>query len=119
MRKLDEVNTPAIKIEGVAKSYGARPVLDNVNFEVDTGERLAIVGLSGSGKSTLLNLLAAFDRPDEGEITYFAQGHELSMSARGSVDANQIRRQIGLRVPDNAHDGRQEREREHRAAASD
>lgn len=90
------MSTLAIRMAGVAKSYGAHPVLHNVNLEVEIGQRVAIVGLSGSGKTTLLNLLAAFDRPDKGEVTYFARERELRISARGSVDANRIRRQIGF-----------------------
>lgn len=48
-------------------------VLDNLNFEVQAGETLAIVGQSGSGKSTLLSLLAGLDQPSSGQITIRGQ----------------------------------------------
>ena len=50
--------------------------LNNVNFSVEEGEYIAIMGESGSGKTTLLNLLALLDRPTKGEI--FLKGNDLS-----------------------------------------
>ncbi|RDV39813.1 ATP-binding cassette domain-containing protein [Bradymonadaceae bacterium TMQ3] len=44
------------------------PVLQNIDFEVRPGQKLAIVGASGAGKSTIANLLSGFYQPDEGEI---------------------------------------------------
>ncbi|MDP6163419.1 MAG: lipoprotein-releasing ABC transporter ATP-binding protein LolD [Candidatus Thioglobus sp.] len=43
-------------------------VLDNLNFEISPGEKLAIIGQSGCGKSTLLNLIAGLDKPSEGDV---------------------------------------------------
>jgi len=43
-------------------------ILDDVGFDIDAGDTVAIVGSSGSGKTTLLGLLAGLDRPTEGEV---------------------------------------------------
>src|SRR6186713_1709894 len=58
-----------IVIEGISKKFGELPVVDDVSFDVRDGEFVAIVGPSGCGKSTLLNVIAGFERPDQGTIT--------------------------------------------------
>lgn len=68
-----------IALSHVTKSYPSTPpvvALDDVSFDVDQGEFLAMVGPSGSGKSTLLNLLGALDRPSSGDVRI--AGHCLS-----------------------------------------
>ena len=47
----------SIKVTGLTKSFDNKKVLDNISFEVNDGETLAIVGFSGSGKSTVLKLI--------------------------------------------------------------
>lgn len=62
-----------MKIQDLKKSYGQGQsrveVLKGLNFEINSGETVALVGKSGSGKSTLLSLLAGLDTPDSGKIT--------------------------------------------------
>ena len=53
-----------------ASDTGALRVLDGISFTVDDGEVVAIVGPSGCGKSTLLNIVAGFERPDEGSVQF-------------------------------------------------
>ena len=71
-----------LEVTGLKKIYGARfggnkvEALKNVNFSVEQGEYVAIMGESGSGKTTLLNILAAFDMPTSGSI--ILDGKDLS-----------------------------------------
>jgi putative ABC transport system ATP-binding protein len=55
-------------VERLVKRFGARIVLDQLDFAVAPGEYVAIVGESGSGKSTLLNLIAGLEQPDAGRV---------------------------------------------------
>lgn len=60
--------------KNLSKSYAegeqSIQVLDKVNFALERGEQLAILGSSGSGKSTLLHLLGALDKPSQGEVLF-------------------------------------------------
>jgi putative ABC transport system ATP-binding protein len=57
---------PLVQVEGLSKEFGAVRALDDVAFEVSSGEWIAIMGPSGSGKTTLLNILGGLDRPTSG-----------------------------------------------------
>ncbi len=71
-----------LEVNNVKKIYTTRfggskvQALQNVNFSVETGEYVAIMGESGSGKTTLLNILAALDKPTSGEV--FLDGKDLT-----------------------------------------
>jgi ABC-type lipoprotein export system ATPase subunit len=70
---------PMIRLAGISRHYGTvSPVvaLDGVNLEVQTGERVAIVGASGSGKTTLLNIVGCLDRPTRG--SYWLDGIDVA-----------------------------------------
>jgi ABC-type lipoprotein export system ATPase subunit len=65
-----------LRLQNITKGYGIpgtqsyRPVLDNLNLELNEGEKTAIIGQSGSGKTTLLNLIGTLDKPDSGTIHF-------------------------------------------------
>ncbi len=67
-----ERKVPIVEIKNLNKSYRRGnqtiPVLENITFDIEEGEFLALMGPSGSGKSTLLNLLAGIDTSDSGII---------------------------------------------------
>ena len=84
------LNTSILACRGVSKTFRqgdyAVQVLDNIDFAIGRGERVAIVGASGSGKSTLLHILGGLDTPSTGIVTL--QGEDfatLSETRRGEL----------------------------------
>lgn len=66
---------PMVRFEKVRKTYGELVVLDDLDFEVAEGEKIAIIGPSGSGKTTILRVLMTLVRPDSGKV--FVDGEPL------------------------------------------
>jgi polar amino acid transport system ATP-binding protein len=57
-----------LKFRNLSKSFGQRPVLDNVTIDLPDAHALVIIGPSGGGKTTLLRIIAGLERPDSGEV---------------------------------------------------
>ncbi|VAV96971.1 ABC transporter, ATP-binding protein (cluster 12, methionine/phosphonates) [hydrothermal vent metagenome] len=82
-----------LKVENLTKVYeGGTQALDNVSFEVEKGEFLAVIGLSGSGKSTLLRCINRLIEPTEGTITW--DGVDVTNASQEEL--RRIRRRIGM-----------------------
>ena len=77
-----------IEVENLVKAYGLRPALKGVNFSVQRGEFLRLLGANGSGKSTLLRTLSGLSKPTSGRIRI--GGWEMPREAMA------VRAQIGL-----------------------
>jgi len=66
-----QVNAPILRAENLGVRYESGKALEGVNFELKTGERLAVVGPNGAGKSTLLKVIAGVLRRSEGQVQVF------------------------------------------------
>jgi D-xylose transport system ATP-binding protein len=70
--------TPLLALRGVSKRFGAVQALSGVDFEVDAGEVVALVGDNGAGKSTLVKVIAGTGPADAGTILF--EGEEVSLT---------------------------------------
>lgn len=86
-----------LRARGLAKRFGARRVFGPLDFEVESGKVVAIVGRNGAGKSTLLKIVAGLERVSHGEIAWRDKS---SISENNQSD---LRTLCGLSAPDAPH----------------
>jgi polar amino acid transport system ATP-binding protein len=82
---------PAVRVEGLQKSFGRTEVLRGIDLAVQQHEVVCLIGASGSGKSTLLRCVNLLEPVDAGRITVL--GEEITAT---DVDVNRVRRRIGI-----------------------
>ena len=80
-----------IEIHGLKKSFGNLEVLRDVNFSIEEGERVVIIGGSGCGKSVFLRCIELLETPDAGKI--FIDGQEITAP---NCDLDKIRQSMGM-----------------------
>jgi phospholipid/cholesterol/gamma-HCH transport system ATP-binding protein len=81
-----------IQMRNVQKSFGALRVLDGVDFSIEKGQAVAIIGVSGGGKSVLLKLLIGLIAPDAGEIQIDGR----NITGMDERQLLQVRRKFGM-----------------------
>ncbi len=59
---------PILTLKDLSKSYGSRPLFENLNVSIEAGERIGLIGPNGAGKSTLLRIIAGNVNADEGDV---------------------------------------------------
>jgi ATP-binding cassette subfamily F protein 3 len=95
-----------VEAENLSKSYDRKQVLDKVNFTIERGDRVALVGVNGAGKSTLIRLLTGDEAPTSGQVKlghnvvseYFAQDQYKVLNGESRM-LDDISR-AALRVPE-------------------
>lgn len=86
------MNNQVLHCQGLTKTFEGQntvPVLNQIDFSMQAGEQVAIVGASGSGKSTLLHLLGGLDAPTQGQVSLMGQ----PISQLSAVQRSQLRNQ--------------------------
>ena len=64
-----EIDMAILEVKNIEKHFGSTKVLENISFDLEQGQALAIIGSSGSGKTTLLRCLNFLETPNQGSIT--------------------------------------------------
>jgi phospholipid/cholesterol/gamma-HCH transport system ATP-binding protein len=96
-KEQNEVQKPAksetvINIKGLAKSFGKKKVLTDINLEVKRGENVVVLGKSGQGKSVTIQCLVGLLTPDSGSIKVFGD----EVTTMNDDDLKQLRMKIGF-----------------------
>lgn len=87
-----EASSPLLRVRDLHKSYGAKKVLKGIEFDLERGESLVVLGRSGSGKSVTLRQINGLEQPDRGSVVF--DGTEITeLSER---DLRPLRRRIAM-----------------------
>lgn len=78
----------AVEAQGLKKSYGLKPILRGIDFALQQGQRMALLGANGAGKTTILRILAGLSRPSAGIVR--VTGIDLLR------DTQRVRQRVGL-----------------------
>jgi phospholipid/cholesterol/gamma-HCH transport system ATP-binding protein len=93
-----QADAPVIELEGVCKSFGGKPVLQDIDIAIPAGQTTAIIGASGTGKSVLIKHIIGLLRPDRGSVRVF--GQDVSQASEKQLYA--LRRRMGMLFQDGA-----------------
>lgn len=83
-----------LKVRNLNKSFGDKVILNDISFDVNKGETVAIIGPSGSGKSTTLRCINLLEKPDSGSLTL--AGKTYDYAALSKQDISNIRKSTAM-----------------------
>ncbi|PAW64764.1 MAG: ABC transporter ATP-binding protein, partial [Verrucomicrobiia bacterium Tous-C2TDCM] len=76
-----------LKLEKVCRHYGDNKVIENLDFAIERGDKIAIVGVNGAGKSTFSRLIARIEQPTSGTLT---EGHKVGIAYFSQTHADEL-----------------------------
>ncbi|MBN2240967.1 MAG: ATP-binding cassette domain-containing protein [Dehalococcoidales bacterium] len=80
---VNRLENNAVTVSGVSKTYNFTRVVDNISFEVKSGEIFGLIGPNGAGKSTTIRMIMDIIKPDSGEITVL--GEKISNQTKNNI----------------------------------
>ncbi len=87
-----------MSVNDIKKSYGKVEVLRGINFKINAGERVAIVGANGAGKSTLSEIVARVKEATSGSINYYFEENNKESKGKGNISKH-----IGIQFQDSSY----------------
>ncbi|HXA09106.1 MAG TPA: ABC transporter ATP-binding protein [Chthoniobacterales bacterium] len=85
-------NQPVVEVKNLIRKFGERSVIDDLNFQIDRGETLVIMGGSGCGKSTLLRHIVGVMKPNSGSVQIFGE----EITTMNDREIARVRRRFGM-----------------------
>lgn len=92
MTMANDNHNPAVRLQGLSKSFGEQRVLDRLDLEVACGETVTVLGRSGTGKSVMLKLIIGLQQPDGGDVEI--NGERITRLAIDEL--NRVRKTVGF-----------------------
>ena len=74
----------ALSVNDISLEYGTEVILSKINFSINEGDRLGVVGVNGAGKSTLLKIICGNINPSSGNV-YIGKGKSISMLEQNAM----------------------------------
>lgn len=101
MSEVSDKGAAAVRMRNVCKRFGDNVVLDELDLNVEPGERVVIIGPSGSGKTTILRVIMTLERIDDGTITVggkhlYHQKTDRGLKPAGEKHIRSVRSDIGM-----------------------
>ncbi|PKO08859.1 MAG: hypothetical protein CVU40_13735 [Chloroflexi bacterium HGW-Chloroflexi-2] len=78
-----------LQVTQLSKTYGLDPILEDINFTLNPGDRFGLVGINGTGKTTLIRIIVGEETPDKGAVNFFPQTLRIGYLPQGmNIDEN-------------------------------
>jgi ATP-binding cassette subfamily F protein 3 len=78
-----------LQVTQLSKTYGLDPILEDINFTLNPGDRFGLVGINGTGKTSLIRIIVGEETPDKGAVNFFPQTLRIGYLPQGmNIDEN-------------------------------
>ena len=94
-----------LQIENISKSYGPKVLFDHIGFNVNEGDKIALIAPNGTGKTSLMRILAGKDKSDSGGQIRFLKAIRIADEETSEVNHCEKETRIDLKPPSSPPEG--------------